>query len=99
LRVTTQTNGWLDLPFKAMRLGVEAQTVIGLRLMKLTLGGLAAVPEAERMITEKAWTALDAQAEFVSNTLTGRHHRASSRALALYRRRVRANRRRLTSPF
>jgi hypothetical protein len=93
------TNSWLDLPFKAMRLGIEAQTVVSLRLMKLALGGPSAIAEAERMITEKAVTALNVQTDFLSNALVGRHHRASSRALALYRHRVRANRRRLTSSF
>jgi hypothetical protein len=97
--VGASTNSWVDLPFRAMRLGVEAQTVISLRLMKLAFGGPSAIAEAERMITEKAWTALDAQSDFLSHTLVGRHHRATSRALALYRHRVRANRRRLTSSF
>lgn len=97
--MTRRGNAWLDLPFKAMRLGVESQRVIGLRLMKLSLGGPAAAAEAEMMVTEKAWTALDVQAEFLTNTLAGRHHRASSRALALYRSRVRANIRRLSSPL
>lgn len=91
------TNGWLDLPFKAMQLGVEAQTVISLRLMKLSMGGFPAIVEAERMITEKALAAMDAQTEFLSHALVGRPHRASSRTLTLYRQRVRANRRRLTN--
>ena len=93
------TNSWLELPFKAMQLGVEAQTVVSLRLLKLALGGPSALAEAERMITEKAVTALDAQTDFLSHALVGRHHRASSRTLTLYRQRVRANRRRLTSSF
>jgi hypothetical protein len=92
-------NSWFSLPFKAAQLGLEAQTVIGLRMMRLVSGGTAAAAEAELMVTEKAWTALEAQAEFAANTLRGRHHRATDRALDLYRRRVRANRRRLSKPL
>ncbi len=95
--MASSSNSWLNLSFKAMQLGVEAQTVISLRLMKLAMGGPSAVFEAERMVTEKALTAMEAQKDFLTNTLVGRHHRASSRALTLYRQRVRANRRRLTS--
>jgi len=89
----------MDLPFQAMQLGVEAQAVVSLRLLKLSMGGTSAIAEAERMITEKAWTALGVQADFLTNTLVGEHHRASSRVLELYRRKVRANRRRLTKSF
>lgn len=82
-----------------MQLGVEAQTVISLRLLKLTFGGPSAFAEAERMVSEKALAAMDAQTDFLSHALVGRPHRASSRALTLYRHRVRANRRRLTKQF
>lgn len=95
----TRTNSWLDLSFKAALLGLEAQTVIGLRMMRLSAGGAVAAEEAELMVAEKAWTALEAHAEFTENTLMGRHHRATDRALDLYRRRVRANRRRLSKPL
>ena len=91
------TNRWLDLSFRACRLGLEAQTVIGLRMMKFCLGGPGALAEAELMVTEKAQAAVAAQAIFFGESLVGRHHRASSRTLALYRRKVRDNRRRLTS--
>ncbi len=97
--VASSTNSWMDLPFKAMQLGVEAQAVVSLRLLKLSLGGTSAIAEAERMITEKAWAAIGVQADFLTNTLVGQHHRASSRALARYRQKVRANRRRLTNSF
>lgn len=92
-------DSWFSLPFKAAQLGLEAQTVIGLRLMRLSSGGLAAAAEAELMVTEKAWTALEAQTEFARIALAGAPHRATSRTLDIYRRRVRANRRRLSKPL
>lgn len=44
---------WIQLMFDAALLGVEAQRVIGLRLMKLSAGGPAAQAEALRMVSEK----------------------------------------------
>jgi len=94
--MTKAKTSWLSLSFKAAQLGLESQTVIGLRLMRLGFGGPAAVAEAERMVTEKAWTALEAQAEFAKHALMGRPDKAAAHTLSLYRRRVCANRRRLT---
>ena len=64
-------------------------TVIGLRLMKLTLGGPAASREANRMVAEK----LTAFEEAAVKVATGRTTRSVIKG---YRRKVRANRRRLT---
>ncbi len=97
--MSKRDESWLDVPFKAALLGVEAQTVIGLRLLRLSVGGAAAAAEAERMVTEKAWTALEVQAEFTRHALAGRPNRATHRSLDMVRRRVRANRRRLSQPM
>lgn len=40
---------WMKLGLDASMLALEAQQVIGLRLMKLTLGGNAATREVNRM--------------------------------------------------
>jgi hypothetical protein len=45
---------WMRLWLDATMLALEAQTVIGLRLMMLGTGGAAAQAEAHRMIAEKA---------------------------------------------
>jgi hypothetical protein len=45
---------WMRVASDAVMLGLEAQRVIGLRLMKLSRGGRGAEAEALRMVTEKA---------------------------------------------
>jgi hypothetical protein len=89
-------NPVLDLAFGAARLGVEAAEVIGLRVIQAAFGGFATHGEAQLMITEKAQAALDAQFLIAGSVMAGEAHLAPSRAVALYRRRVQANRRRLT---
>ncbi len=94
--VTKSSPSWWDLPYAAMRLGLEAQTVIGLRLIKLSMGGPAAMAEAELMVSEKALTAIEAQYDFLTHAMAGQPHLAATRALALYNKKVSNNRRRLT---
>lgn len=80
------------------RLGFEAWSVISLRMAKLGMGGPAAVLEGQRMIVEKAAAALEAQAAAGLAAATGIGNTAIMRkAIGPYRRRVRANRRRLKS--
>ena len=87
---------WLDLAADSWRLGLEAQTVVGLRLAKLATGDAAAAVEAQRMVTEKLLAAAEAQAKAASDILAGKGHLTPKRTLALYRRKVGANRRRLS---
>lgn len=89
-------NPWLDLTWRAFELGAEAQTVIALRMMKLASGGAAATAEMERMVTEKVEAAMVAQAHLASGLMTGAGAEGPRRAMAHYRRKVRANRRRLS---
>lgn len=44
---------WIKSAFETARLCQEVQTVIGLRLIKLSRGGAASHREAQRMVTEK----------------------------------------------
>ncbi len=90
-----RNSSWFGLSMSAMQLGWEAQSVIALRMMKMAAGGAAAQAEAERMITEKTKAALDAQMQIGMSAMSGRLDLAPARAIALYRRRVRANQRRL----
>jgi len=94
--MTPRSNPVLDLALGAARLGVEATEVIGLRLIQAAFGGFAAHDEAQLMITEKAQAALDAQFLIARSVMAGEAHLAPARAVALYRRRVQANLRRLT---
>lgn len=91
-------NPWLDLSFRAFQLGAEAQTVMALRMMKLAAGGSAATAETQLMITEKIEAATTAQAHLALGMMTGTGAQGARRAVAHYRRKVRANRRRLSKP-
>lgn len=93
--MTARRNPWLSLTLDAMRLGMEAHSVIGLRMAKAAWGGPAAQDEAERMVSEKAKAAIDVQMVLASSMMTGQGHLGPARAMALYRRRVLANQRRL----
>ncbi len=79
---------WIQLSLDATMLAVEAQTVIGLRLMLLGAGGAAAQAEAHRMVTEKTNAFVEAATTLASG---GTAHTV----VAGYRKHVRANARRL----
>ncbi len=92
----TASNPWLNLSLNAFRLGAEANSVIALRLMKLAGGGPGAAAEAQLMVSEKIQAAWEVQARMATGVLTGAAaHVGPSKAVAHYRRKVRANRRRL----
>jgi hypothetical protein len=90
-------NPWFTLSRDTVMLGLEAQNVIGLRMMKAVMGGDAAHREVALMVAEKAQAAVDVQLMLAKSTLAGEAHLAPGRALALYRRRVNANQRRLVA--
>ena len=85
-----------DLSLDTFTLGLEAQQVIALRLAKFATGGDPHGHEAQRMIFEKAEAAVDAHIGMVHALTTGTVELAPCRAIAIYRRKVRANRRRLS---
>lgn len=89
-------NPWLRVGFDAWTLGLEAQTVVGLRLLKLAAGGAAAEAEARRMVSEKAEAAAALQAMALTGALGFTAPAATAKAMRHVRRKVRANRRRLT---
>ena len=90
-------NEWCALSLRTARLGWEAQSVIALRLMRLATSGPGSQAEARRMVTEKVAAVVEAQAAVVTATIEGaKGHRVAKKALGVYKKRVRANRRRLT---
>jgi hypothetical protein len=91
-----QTNRWFGIGFDAWSLGFEASAVIGLRALKIAQGGAAAQAEAERMVSEKIDAAMALQAQALTGGLGGAPARAAARTIAHYRRKVKANRRRLS---
>ncbi len=89
-------NPWFHTASAAWSLAMEASSVIALRTMKAAAGGRAAELEAGRMISEKIEAAVDLQTMVLTGRLGHSPISAANKTLALYRRKVRANRRRLT---
>jgi hypothetical protein len=46
-------NPWFALSLKSVQMGMEAQSVIALRMLRIATGGARAEAEAGRMVTEK----------------------------------------------
>jgi hypothetical protein len=89
-------NPWFKLSVDTFWLGAEASQVVALRMMKLAGGGAGAAAEAQRMVAEKVSAAMAAQTELALGAMSGSPHAGPTKAVALYRRKVRANRRRLS---
>lgn len=90
-------NPWLKLSLDAVQLGAEAGHVMALRMMKLADGGAGALAEAQLMVAEKMQAAVEAQGALLQGALTGSVHAGPQKAMQVYRRKVRANRRRLAA--
>ncbi len=88
-------NPWLRASFAAWSLGVEASTVIMLRTMKIAGGGPEAEREVAQMVNEKIEAGLDLQTKAMTGGLGLTPESAANKTLSHYRRKVRANRRRL----
>ena len=78
----------------SLRLAAESQAVISLRMAQFAMGGSSA-EEVQLMVTEKLQAAAVVQAKLVSAALEG-SPQGPARAIAHYRRKVRANHRRLS---
>jgi hypothetical protein len=90
-------NEWWALSLRAAQLGLETQGVIALRLMRLMSQGSRSRIEARRMVTEKVAALAEAQAAAAAAVVKGgKGHRVAKKVLGVYKKRVRANKRRLT---
>lgn len=69
--------------------------MIGLRLALLAAGREPAAAEMLRMVSEKVAAAFEVQQAMALAAMTGGNAQVPARTLAIYRRRMRANRRRL----
>jgi hypothetical protein len=92
----TRRNPWMSIGLDALRLGMDASTVMGIRTLRIAEGGAAGRAEAERMVTEKIEAGLALQALALTGGLGLTSASATAKTLAHYRRKVAANRRRLT---
>jgi hypothetical protein len=88
-------NVWYSLAAQALRLSFEAQIVIALRMMRLA-SGQSSHGELYRMASEKPTAWIEAQAAAASALMGGKSAIAGRKMLAVYQKRVRANRRRLS---
>ncbi|HEY3813299.1 MAG TPA: hypothetical protein VGL66_08725 [Caulobacteraceae bacterium] len=94
--MTRRRKSWLDLSVDAWSLGLEANMVIGLRMMKLAAGGAAAQAEVQRMVSEKTDAGVALMTKGMVGALGLSPQDVVAKSLTHYRRKVRANRRRLS---
>ena len=92
----SRLNPWVGLSIDAWRLGLESSCVIGLRTLKLAAGGAPGAAEARLMVDETVEAGLALQAQAATGALGFTPAGAAAATLAHYRRKVRANRRRLS---
>ena len=81
-------SNWVKFAIDAQLLTVEAQQVIAMRMMKISLGGTKGAKEARRMVSEKIFAAGEAGFRLAKGD-------SGHSVVKRYRRKVRANRRRL----
>jgi hypothetical protein len=93
--VSRATN-WFGLSLDTFQLALEAQTVIGLRLAKIAQGDAAAWTEANLMFAEKAQAVTELQTGVFLAAVAGAPRVTPRKAVAHLRKKVRANRRRLS---
>lgn len=90
----TYAADWSRLMFDASRLWAEAAVVLGLRSWRLMAGGTAAERELERMFSEKLAAGFELAGALAGARATS-PEAAARKALGIYGKRVRGNRRRL----
>jgi len=91
--VTNIWSNWLE----AMRFGAEVQQVMGLRMLRIAAGGPRAATEMQHMVAEKLAAAAMIQNAAIHAVIQGQDpQKATDVAFAAVKRRVRANRRRLS---
>lgn len=81
----------------AAMLAMEAQHVVALRMMKLAAGGPGAEAEARQMFEEKVAAATTATSMMAAASFRGRPDHGAEDVVRMLRRKVRANRKRLTN--
>ena len=90
--IETPFNAWMRTGIEAWALGLEASTVIGMRVAKCASGGDLDGKEARLMVAEKMASALTLQAELFGLSPIA----TTQKTLRHYRREVSANRERLS---
>jgi hypothetical protein len=87
---------WVALSLRVFQLGVEAQTVMTLRLVRLASGDARGHDELNRMVVEKLAALAEAQMAAATAIMNGhKDHVVARKALTVFKKRVRENKRRL----
>jgi len=87
---------WIEAGMAGWMLGIEAAQVITLRMIKLAAGGKAAKAEAKRMVAEKIKANSNLAVRALSGGLGSTPQDVAKKTANHYRRKVRANRKRLS---
>ena len=87
---------WLALTFQAAQFGLQVQSVMALRLMRLAEGGNPGRREARLMVVEKMAALTEAQVATAATIVTGRSHTAAKKVVQVFKKKMRANRKRLS---
>ena len=87
---------YFALTCKIMRLGLAAQNVAALRLLRMAAGGPSSQAEVRRMVSEKFAALAEAQAIVAIGAVTGRSGNVAGAIVQTFQKRVLANRRRLS---
>eukprot|EP01037_Dinobryon_pediforme_P028406 gene28406-31671_t len=94
--IHNQLNQFLGLCTSVTRLGIDAQTVIALRLIRLAQGGRIASDETELMVFEKLSSFVVAQSELARDISAGRSADAAQNVVSMNHKKVRDNINRLS---
>jgi CRISPR/Cas system-associated endonuclease Cas3-HD len=88
---------WITLGMRVFQLGLEAQSVMALRMMRLASGDSRGQDELNRMVVEKMTALAEAQIAAATAIMNGhKDHVVARKALSVFRKHVRDNRRRLS---
>ena len=87
-------NPLLALSFQAARFGLEMQSIVALRLMRLMGGGASARSKARRSVSEKM--AMVAETPTAVSINNGNDRKVGKTVSSVYKRRGHANKRRLS---
>ena len=88
-------SGWASAGMDAWSLGMEASSVIGLRVAKMALGGRGASDEARLMVSEKVQSLFELHTAMLAGGLGASPLAGTNKVLRHYRGKVKANQQRL----
>ena len=90
-------NPWFNIARDAARLAIDAQSVVALRLARFARSAEFDWLEAQRMVSEKVQALAEIQVAAAFSLMSGKRGPAiAKKAVGIYGKRVRQNRRRLS---